>query len=438
MQRLVAERGVGRLVGQRRRARPRGSARTPTPPRRRPASRARPASATVRRIDSTSSTVMSSSRGDLGGRRLAAALGAQLALGAQDLVQLLDDVDGHADRARLVGERARDRLADPPRRVGRELEALAPVELLGGADEADRPLLDQVEERQALVAVALRDRDDEAQVRLDHLLLRAVVAALDPLRELDLLRGGQQVDLADVLQEELQRVGRELDGSTGSSTSSTAARRAPRRSVVGSALVVVGAPTSSSTSASSSSTVRVASTPRSHRRPALPCAPPRPDAELSHRRRTDAIGRPAHLALVGWSRLLPRRREERVRLPGRARSSGPSCDAPAGTRFDRLRRAGRSRRAAARGRSAPTGSAESAATSGPSRENDGERLSLSKRPTAAATCASSSSGLLPWRPARTERSAECWCPWRCSSDAAGRAAGSGRVGWNDRIEPVRG
>ena len=37
-----------------------------------------------------------------------------------------------------------------------------------------------------------------------------MVAALDPLRQLDLLRRGEQVDLADVLEEELQRVGRDL------------------------------------------------------------------------------------------------------------------------------------------------------------------------------------------------------------------------------------
>src|SRR3954451_13590548 len=103
--------------------------------------------------------------GDLVGGRLPAQLRDELALGAADLVELLDDVDGDADRPRLVGQGARDRLADPPGRVGRELEALAVVELLGRADEAERPLLDQVEERQALVAVVLGDRDDEAQVR---------------------------------------------------------------------------------------------------------------------------------------------------------------------------------------------------------------------------------------------------------------------------------
>ena len=37
-----------------------------------------------------------------------------------------------------------------------------------------------------------------------------MVAALDALRQLDLLRRGQQVDLADVLQEELERVGRDV------------------------------------------------------------------------------------------------------------------------------------------------------------------------------------------------------------------------------------
>ena len=59
--------------------------------------------------------------------------------------------------------------------------------------------LDQIEEGQTLVAVPLRDRDDEPQVRLDHLLLlsAAVAAARSSLRELDLLSGGEQFHLAD-------------------------------------------------------------------------------------------------------------------------------------------------------------------------------------------------------------------------------------------------
>src|SRR3954451_17695855 len=119
--------------------------------------------------------------GDFLGGGLTAKLGHELALGAADLVQLFDDVDRDADGARLVGKRTGDRLADPPRRVGRELEALAVVELLRGSDETERALLDEVQERESLVAIVLRDRDDQSQVRLHHLLLGVEVAALDAL-----------------------------------------------------------------------------------------------------------------------------------------------------------------------------------------------------------------------------------------------------------------
>src|SRR5690242_6750206 len=57
--------------------------------------------------------------GDLLGGGLAAQLRDELALGAADLVQLLDDMDGDPDRARLLGKRSGDGLADPPRRVRR-------------------------------------------------------------------------------------------------------------------------------------------------------------------------------------------------------------------------------------------------------------------------------------------------------------------------------
>jgi hypothetical protein len=95
---------------------------------------------------------------------------------------------------------------------GRELVALAVVELLDRADQAERALLDQVEEAQAAAEVRLGDRDDQPQVGLDHLGLRAHVAALDPLGQVDLLVGGQQRHLADLAQVEPQRVERRLHG----------------------------------------------------------------------------------------------------------------------------------------------------------------------------------------------------------------------------------
>ena len=129
-----------------------------------------------------------------------------------DLVELLDHVHGDANRACLVRDRARDRLADPPRRVGRELEAAAVVELLDRSNETERALLDEVEEGEAAPEVALGDRDDEPEVRLDHVLLRIHVAPLDELRERDLLIGGEQRHLADLAQVEAQRIERRLHG----------------------------------------------------------------------------------------------------------------------------------------------------------------------------------------------------------------------------------
>src|SRR6266516_1567185 len=145
--------------------------------------------------------------GELLLRRLATELDLEPARGAPELLLPLDHVHGHADRARVVRDRALHRLADPPRRVRRELVAAAPVELLDRAVEAERSLLDQVQERDAEPAVTLRDRDDQAQVRLDHPALGGQVAALDRLREHDLLGRSQQLVAADIGQEELQAVG---------------------------------------------------------------------------------------------------------------------------------------------------------------------------------------------------------------------------------------
>jgi hypothetical protein len=120
-------------------------------------------------------------------------------------------VHGDANGARLVRDRARHRLPDPPGCVGRELVALAIVELLDGTDQAKGAFLDQIEEAEAATKVGLRDRDDEPEVGLDHLGLRRHVTALDALCEVDLLVGGEKRDFADLAQVEAQRVQRRLD-----------------------------------------------------------------------------------------------------------------------------------------------------------------------------------------------------------------------------------
>jgi len=84
------------------------------------------------------------------------------------------------------------------------------VEFLGSPHEPDRALLDQVEERQTAVAVFLRDRDDEAQICLDDLLFGEPIATLDALSELHFLRRRQELDLANGIEEERQRIGRRL------------------------------------------------------------------------------------------------------------------------------------------------------------------------------------------------------------------------------------
>src|SRR5262249_39720361 len=109
--------------------------------------------------------------GELFLRRLAPELDLEPPRRARQLLLALDDVDGHADRTRVVRNCPLYGLPDPPGGVGRELVAAAPIELLDSAIQAERPLLDQVEERNAKPAIALGDGDDKPKIRLDHVTL---------------------------------------------------------------------------------------------------------------------------------------------------------------------------------------------------------------------------------------------------------------------------
>ena len=158
---------------------------------------------------------------------LAAEVLVHLALDPGELVDLLDEVDGQPDGAALVGHAAGDRLTDPPRGVGRELEALGVVELLHRADQAQVALLDQVQQRHAATGVALGQRHHESQVGFQQVAPRRLAVAddrgeitfavlaqalprveqvlrvkpcLDALGEFDLVGGVEQGGFADAVQ----------------------------------------------------------------------------------------------------------------------------------------------------------------------------------------------------------------------------------------------
>ena len=129
----------------------------------------------------------------------------------------LDHVHRNADRRRRVGDRAGDRLADPPGRIGRELEAPAVVELVHALHQPDIALLDQVQELEAPVPVPLGDRDHASRLQprrlastifflgLARLALRPQDCTGDPL-ELDRLQAGVPGQSQDVLARALVRL----------------------------------------------------------------------------------------------------------------------------------------------------------------------------------------------------------------------------------------
>ena len=144
---------------------------------------------------------------------------------------------GNTDGTGLVGDSARNGLTDPPRGVRGELKALLVVELLDGADQTEVALLNQVQEQHAATDIALGDGDDQTKVCADerllgfeahvlnarkttHLgtrefeltsigsleLLGSLETGLDLHSQIDLFGGGQQVDLADLLEVHTDRV----------------------------------------------------------------------------------------------------------------------------------------------------------------------------------------------------------------------------------------
>ncbi len=110
--------------------------------------------------------------GQLFRRRLAAHLLQHLAGDTIELVDGLNHVHRNTNGARLIRDRAGDGLTDPPGCIGRELVAAAVFELIYRFHQADVAFLNQIEELQTAVGVFLGNRNNQTQVRLNHLFLR--------------------------------------------------------------------------------------------------------------------------------------------------------------------------------------------------------------------------------------------------------------------------
>ena len=110
--------------------------------------------------------------GQFFGRRLTANFVKHLAACPHKLVDRFDHMHRDTDRAGLIGDRARDRLTDPPCGIGRELISTAIFELVDRFHEADVTFLNEIKELQATVGIFFGNRNNEAQVGFDHFFLR--------------------------------------------------------------------------------------------------------------------------------------------------------------------------------------------------------------------------------------------------------------------------
>ena len=119
--------------------------------------------------------------------------------------EFVHDVHRQSDGFRLVRERAFDGLFDPPGGVSRKLCAFLWIEPFDALHQSNVPFIDKVEQRQAVAFVVPSDFNDQTQVRLDHLVARPSVAALDALGQFDLLLRRQQRSLANFPQVEMKR-----------------------------------------------------------------------------------------------------------------------------------------------------------------------------------------------------------------------------------------
>ena len=163
--------------------------------------------------------------GDLFWLRVASELRLQARLGSTNGCERVVQMDRDPNRSRLVGDGTSYGLPNPPGCIRRELETLAPVELLDGTNQSEVAFLDEIEEVDARgVGVATSVGNDESEIgreerilglltapgltpksdlfgpALEIALIKPIpcrLAGFDLLGEIDLRLGRQQLVLAD-------------------------------------------------------------------------------------------------------------------------------------------------------------------------------------------------------------------------------------------------
>ncbi len=123
-----------------------------------------------------------------------------------DLVNFPHLLDGQFHGAGLLGEGVHDGLADPPDRVGDELDVAGGIEPFGGLDQADVALLDQILKRQAAPPVFVGDRNHIFQISAHQIVQGFHIAPGDFFSQLGFFFPGQRFDFADLPQIVVQGV----------------------------------------------------------------------------------------------------------------------------------------------------------------------------------------------------------------------------------------
>ena len=123
-----------------------------------------------------------------------------------EFVDGLHHMHGDTDGTRLIGDRAGDRLTDPPGRIRRELESFLIIEFFHRLHQSQIAFLNEIEKEHAPADIALCNRHHQPEVGFGKPFFRGLVPVLHVLGQLDLLVRGKQRHFADIFEIHLDGV----------------------------------------------------------------------------------------------------------------------------------------------------------------------------------------------------------------------------------------